>query len=182
VPVNVTECVQKEPHMEPHKVVSRDEWLIARKAHLAHEKEFTKSRDRVSAERRALPWVKIDKNYVFDGPDGKQSLSDLFDGRSQLIVYHFMLTPGSDHVCPGCSFLSDHVDAARMHFEHNDVSFAAISRAPYSQIEPVRKRMGWRFRWLSSHRFQLRLPCHARRSRCARRVQLHEQGGAPAKG
>jgi predicted dithiol-disulfide oxidoreductase (DUF899 family) len=136
--------------MEPHKVVSRDEWLIARKAHLAHEKEFTKSRDRMSAERRALPWVKIDKNYVFDGPDGKQSLSDLFDGRSQLIVYHFMLTPGSDHVCPGCSFLSDHVDAARMHFEHNDVSFAAISRAPYSQIEPVRKRMGWRFRWLSS--------------------------------
>lgn len=137
--------------MEPHKVVSRDEWLVARKAHLAHEKEFTRSRDRLSAERRAVPWVKIEKNYVFNGPDGKQSLADLFEGRSQLIVYHFMLTPGSDHLCEGCSFISDHVDAARMHFEHNDVSFAAISRAPLSQIEPVKKRMGWQFRWLSSY-------------------------------
>lgn len=137
--------------MEPHKVVSRDEWLLARKAHLAHEKEFTRSRDRLSAERRALPWVKIDKTYAFDGPEGKQTLADLFERRSQLIIYHFMLTPGSDHVCEGCCFISDHVDAARMHFEHNDVSFAAISRAPLSQIEPVKKRMGWQFKWLSSY-------------------------------
>jgi Uncharacterized protein conserved in bacteria len=107
-------------------------------------------RDELSAERRGLPWVKVDKNYVFDTPEGKKTLADLFDGRSQLLVYHFMLKPGSDHICDGCAFISDHVDAARMHFEHADLSFVAISRAPLAQIEPVKKRMGWRFRWVSS--------------------------------
>jgi predicted dithiol-disulfide oxidoreductase (DUF899 family) len=102
------------------------------------------------AERRALPWVKIEAHYVFDGPDGRETLADLFDGRSQLAVYHFMLTPGSDHICDGCAFVSDHVDAARMHFEHADLSFVAVSRAPLAQIEPVKRRMGWRFRWVSS--------------------------------
>ena len=107
-------------------------------------------RDQLSVERRALPWVKVDKDYRFDAPGRQVTLADLFDGRSQLAVYHFMLTPGSDHVCEGCAFLADHIDAARMHFEHADLSFAAISRAPLSQIEPVKKRMGWGFRWVSS--------------------------------
>src|SRR5712671_4102834 len=132
------------------KIVSREEWLAARKKLLAKEKKFTRERDALAAERRQLPWVKVDKNYVFDGPDGKKTLADLFDGRSQLAVYHFMLSPDSDHICDGCAFLSDHVDAARMHFEHNDLSFAAISRARIDRILAVKKRMGWRFNWVSS--------------------------------
>src|SRR5216110_2985190 len=125
-----------------HKIVSREEWLAERKRLLEREKEFTRTRDELSRQRRELSWVRIDKQYVFDGPHGKQTMADLFDGRSQLIVYHFMLTPGSDHICDGCAFLSDHVDAARMHFEHNDVSFAAISRAPINRIQAVKNRMG----------------------------------------
>jgi predicted dithiol-disulfide oxidoreductase (DUF899 family) len=136
--------------MQPHRVASRDDWLAARKWLLAKERELTHLRDEINAERRALPWVRVDKPYIFDGPNGRVSLADLFDGRSQLAVYHFMLTPGSDHVCSGCAFLADHIDAARIHFEHADLSFAAVSRAPFSQIEPVRKRMGWRFKWVSS--------------------------------
>jgi predicted dithiol-disulfide oxidoreductase (DUF899 family) len=136
--------------MQPHKIVSREEWLTARKALLVREKQHTHERDRLSAARRALPWVKVETNYVFDAPEGKRSLADLFDGRSQLLVYHFMLTPDDDHLCDGCSFFADHVDAARQHFEHNDLSFAAISRAPLAQIIPVKKRMGWRFTWVSS--------------------------------
>jgi predicted dithiol-disulfide oxidoreductase (DUF899 family) len=136
--------------MQPHKIVSREEWLAARKALLAREKEHTHERDRLSTARRALPWVKVEKSYVFDAPEGKRSLADLFNGRSQLLVYHFMLTPGDDHLCDGCSFFADHVDAARQHFERNDLSFAAVSRAPLAQIMPVKKRMGWRFTWVSS--------------------------------
>jgi predicted dithiol-disulfide oxidoreductase (DUF899 family) len=136
--------------MQPHKIVSREEWLTARKALLAREKEHTRERDRLSAARRALPWVKVEKSYVFDAPEGKRSLADLFDSRSQLLVYHFMLTPGDDHLCDGCAFVSDHFDAARQHFEHNDLSFAAVSRAPLAQIMPTKKRMGWRFTWVSS--------------------------------
>lgn len=133
------------------KIATREEWLAARKELLAKEKAITRQLDALRAARRELPWVKIEKPYVFEGHDGKRTLGDLFDGRSQLAVYHFMLTPGSDHLCPGCSFISDHVDAARMHFEHADLSFAAISRAPFAQIAPVKKRMGWTFPWLSSH-------------------------------
>ena len=135
----------------PRPAVSRDEWLKAREALLAREKELTHLRDEVSAARRELPWVKVEKNYVFDAPDGKVTLSDLFGGRSQLAVYHFMLTPGKDHICPGCSFIADHIDGARQHFEQADLSFAAVSRAPLSQIVPVKKRMGWQFSWLSSN-------------------------------
>ncbi len=134
-----------------HPVVSCDEWLVARKQLLAKEKEFTRLHDHLSAERRSLPWVRVDKNYIFDTTEGKATLADLFDGRSQLFVYHFMLTPGSDHLCEGCSFISDHFDAARMHFEHNDLSFVTISRASLEQIEPVKKRMGWQFKWVSSY-------------------------------
>lgn len=133
-----------------HPVVSREEWLAARKVLLAEEKDLTRRRDALNAKRRALPWVKLDKNYVFEGPDGPVTLGDLFDGRSQLIVYHFMFGPGDEEGCPGCSFICDHVDAARQHFEHRDVSFAAIARAPLADFEPYKKRMGWKFPWVSS--------------------------------
>jgi predicted dithiol-disulfide oxidoreductase (DUF899 family) len=133
-----------------HKIVSRDAWLAARTALLAKEREMTHALDALRAERRALPWVKIEKDYVFEGTEGICSLGDLFGGRSQLAIYHFMLTPGSDHICPGCSFISDHVDAARQHFEHADLSFAAVSRVNFRRIEEVRRRMGWGFNWVSS--------------------------------
>lgn len=133
------------------QIVSRDEWLDARKALLAHERAMTHELDALRAERRRLPWVRIDKPYVFEGPSGPRTLADLFGARSQLAVYHFMLTPGSDHLCKGCSYIADHIDAARQHFEHADLAFAAISRAPLQRIDEVRRRMGWRFPWVSSH-------------------------------
>jgi predicted dithiol-disulfide oxidoreductase (DUF899 family) len=134
-----------------HQVVSQEEWLAAAGALLKKEKEFTKARDAMSATRRELPWVKVDKDYVFEGPDGPVSLSDLFDGKSQLIVYHFMYAPGWDEGCSGCSFVCDHVDGARQHFENHDVAFAAVSRARLAEFEPFKKRMGWTFRWVSSN-------------------------------
>lgn len=136
--------------LKGHPVVSREQWLAARRKLLAQEKELTRQRDALCATRRELPWVKVEKNYVFEGPDGPVTLADLFDGRSQLIVYHFMFGPGWKEGCPGCSFLCDHVDAARQHFEHRDVAFAAVSRAPLAEFAPFKKRMGWKFRWVSS--------------------------------
>ena len=133
------------------KVASRDEWLAARKALLAKEKAMSRELDALRAERRQLPWVRIEKHYVFEGPQGPCTLADLFRGRNQLAVYHCMLTPGSDHVCKGCSYIADHIDGARQHFEHADLAFAAISRAPLGQIEQVRRRMRWSFPWLSSN-------------------------------
>jgi len=133
-----------------HQVVSREEWLTARRAHLEAEKALTKQRDKVLKARRALPWVKIDKPYVFEGPHGPVSLADLFDGRSQLFVQHFMFGPGWGEGCPSCSLMADHVDAAREHFEQADLSFAAVSRAPWPEIAPFKQRMGWRFNWVSS--------------------------------
>ncbi|MBN9561848.1 MAG: DUF899 domain-containing protein [Alphaproteobacteria bacterium] len=137
--------------MEAHKVVSRDEWLAARKALLAKEKEHTRARDALSAERRALPWVKIEKVYVFDGPNGRETLEDLFAGRSQLIVKHFMLGPDWEEGCVGCSFQTDHFDGALPHLEHHDVTLVAVSRAPLAKIEAFRKRMGWGVKWVSSY-------------------------------
>src|SRR5213594_2935024 len=137
--------------MEPHKIVSRDEWLVARKELLAKEKELTRLRDQLSAERRNLPWVKIDKPYVFDGPDGKETLADLFDGRSQLVVYHFMFGPGWEEGCRSCSYLADHFDGANWHLPHRDVTFVVVSRAPLSEFQPYQKRLAWRFKWLSSY-------------------------------
>jgi predicted dithiol-disulfide oxidoreductase (DUF899 family) len=134
-----------------HPIVSRDEWLAARKAHLAKEKEFTRARDELARDRRALPWVKVDKPYGFDGPSGKETLADLFDGRGQLIVYHFMLGPGWEAGCKSCSFLADHFDGAIVHLAQRDVTMLAVSRAPLAEIEAFKKRMGWRFKWLSSH-------------------------------
>src|SRR6516165_6055237 len=131
-----------------HRIVSRDEWLAARKAHLAREKEMTRLRDRLSAERRELPWVRVEKPYLFDAPEGKVSLSDLFAGRSQLILKHFMLAPGQKEGCVGCSFEVDHVGGALLHLEQHDVSYAAVARAPFSEIEVFKRRMGWRFKWV----------------------------------
>ncbi|CAN7210701.1 DUF899 domain-containing protein [Neorhizobium tomejilense] len=131
-------------------VVSREEWLEASRRLLALEKEETKLRDKVRAERLAMPWVKVDKDYVFDTPNGRKSLADLFDGRSQLIVYHFMLGPDWDAGCLGCSFLSDHIDGTLPHLNNHDVTFIAVARAPLDKIEAYKKRMGWKFPWVSS--------------------------------
>ena len=133
------------------KIVSREEWVSARKELLAREKEFTHQFDQLNAERRALPWVKVDKEYTFDTPNGRTTLAQLFDGRSQLVVYHFMLAPGRKVGCVGCSFLADHVDGANFHLANHDVTFTAISRAPLPEIEAYKKRMGWRFNWASSN-------------------------------
>jgi predicted dithiol-disulfide oxidoreductase (DUF899 family) len=133
-----------------HPVVSREEWLEARKALLAKEKEWTRLRDRLSEERRALPWVRVDKQYVFEGPDGKEMLADLFAGRSQLVIKHFMFGPGWKDPCVGCSFEVDHVDGMLVHLEHHDVTYVAVARAPYPEIAAVQQRMGWRFKWVSS--------------------------------
>jgi predicted dithiol-disulfide oxidoreductase (DUF899 family) len=133
-----------------HEIVSRAEWLEASRALLAEEKAWTRERDRLSAKRRALPWVKLEKDYVFESIDGPVTLAELFDGRSQLIVYHFMFAPEWEEGCTGCSFLSDQVDGARQHFEHKDVSWVAISRAPIAKLEAYRQRMGWNFPWVSS--------------------------------
>lgn len=138
--------------MERPDIVSREEWLKARTALLAEEKDLTRARDRLLSKRHALPWVRIEKDYRFDGPDGDVSLADLFDGRSQLYLYHFMFGPDWTEGCVGCSFLADHVDAARQHFERNDLSFVAVSRAPFAKIDAFRRRMSWQFRWVSSER------------------------------
>ena len=133
-----------------HKIVSNEEWLAARKGFLAKEKEFTRLRDELSRQRRELPWVKVEKTYVFDGPNGKESLSDLFAGRGQLIVYHFMFGPDWNEGCPSCSFWADNYDGIVVHLQHRDVSLVAISRAPLEKLEAYKKRMGWSFEWVSS--------------------------------
>ena len=134
-----------------HRVVAQEEWLGARKQLLRKEKEFTRFRDQLSAERRDLPWLRVDKEYVFDGPDGKETLADLFDGRSQLMVYHFMFGPGWEQGCPSCSFVSDHIDGANWHLPQRDVTLLAVSRAPLPEIEAFKQRMGWGFKWVSSY-------------------------------
>jgi predicted dithiol-disulfide oxidoreductase (DUF899 family) len=136
--------------MENRKVVSQKEWLAARKKFLAKEKRFSKLRDTLNLERRKLPWVKIEKGYFFDGPNGKMSLADLFCGKSQLLVYHFMFGPGWKEGCAHCSFWADHFDSANMHIGQRDTAFAVISRAPLAEIKPFKKRMGWQFKWVSS--------------------------------
>jgi predicted dithiol-disulfide oxidoreductase (DUF899 family) len=136
--------------MTTHPIASREDWLAARKALLAKEKEFNRLRDQISAERRALPWVKIDKSYVFDGPDGKVTLADLFDGRSQLVIYHLMFHPDWKSACKSCSFWVDSLPAQLEHIHQRDVSVAAISRARIATIEAYKKRQGWTIPWVSS--------------------------------
>ena len=136
--------------MQPHNIVPHDEWIAARKAYLAEEKAFTRARDALAKRRRELPWEKVEKTYVFDTPDGKRTLAELFGGKNQLIVYHFMLGPGWEAGCPSCSFLADHFDGAVTHLAQRDVSFAVVSRAPLDEIEKFKRRMGWKFTWVSS--------------------------------
>ena len=135
---------------ENRKVVSQTEWIAARKKLLLKEKKFSKIRDQLNQQRRRLPWMKIDKEYVFDAPMGQVSLADLFRGKSQLIVYHFMFGPGWKEGCPHCSFWADHYDSVNIHLGQRDTAFAVISRAPLKRIESFKKRMGWKFNWVSS--------------------------------
>src|SRR5579863_384470 len=135
---------------ESPKVVPPAEWLAARKDLLAKEKEFTRLRDELSRQRRQLPWEKVEKKYVFDGPSGKETFADLFGKRSQLVIYHFMLGPGWSEGCPSCSYLADHFDGMTIHLAHRDVTLAVVSRASFSEIAAYKKRMGWRFHWVSS--------------------------------
>lgn len=144
-----------------HKVVSHKEWMAERKALLLKEKKFTRLREQLSVQRRRLPWEKVDKQYSFDGPNGKESLADLFAGRSQLVVYHFMFGPESQAGCPHCSFWADHYDGMGPHLNHRDVTFAAISRAPLEKIEAFKSRMGWRFKWVSSGETDFNYDFHA---------------------
>jgi predicted dithiol-disulfide oxidoreductase (DUF899 family) len=134
-----------------HPVVSQDRWIAERKTLLAREKELTRLHDQIARERRALPWVRIEKEYVFDAPEGRRKLADLFDGRRQLLVQHFMFGPGWEQGCPSCSFMADHTDGMNAHLAHRDVTLVAISRAPLAEIQRFRQRMGWQFKWVSSH-------------------------------
>ena len=136
--------------MEDRKVVSQAEWLVARKKLLLQEKRFSKLRDELNLQRRKLPWVRVEKEYVFDGPTGKVTLADLFSGKSQLIIYHFMFGPDWKEGCEHCSFWADHFDSVNIHIGQRDTAFAVVSRAPLAEIQPFKSRMGWKFRWVSS--------------------------------
>jgi len=136
--------------MQDRPVVSREDWLVARRGLLAKEKEFTRARDELSRQRRELPWVKVNKEYVFDGPLGKETLSQLFAGRSQLLVYHFMFHPSWEEGCKSCSFWADNFNGIVVHLAHRDVTFVAVSKARREQIDAFQKRMGWSFKWLSA--------------------------------
>jgi predicted dithiol-disulfide oxidoreductase (DUF899 family) len=140
-----------ETSSRKHPIVSRDAWVAERKALLAREKELTQLRDEIARRRRALPWVRIDKTYVFETQEGRRRLDELFDGRSQLLVQHFMLGPGWEEGCPSCSYMADHSDGMNVHLAHRDVTLVAVSRAPLAEIERFRRRMGWQFKWVSSH-------------------------------
>jgi predicted dithiol-disulfide oxidoreductase (DUF899 family) len=136
---------------ENHRVVSRAEWLAERQTLLAREKQLTRLHDQIARERHALPWVRVDKNYVFDAPDGRRTLAALFEGRPQLLLQHFMFAPGWEQGCPSCSFMADHSDGMNVHLAHRGVTLVAVSRAPLADIERFRERMGWQFKWVSSH-------------------------------
>ena len=137
--------------MQQHRIVSREDWLAARKAHLKNEKALTRMRDLVAAERRTLPWTKVEKTYVFDTPQGKKTLADLFGRNDQLIIYHFMFGPDWDAGCPSCSLEADHAEGAIVHLENHGVSYVRVSRAPLAKIEAYNKRMGWAAKWVSSN-------------------------------
>jgi len=136
--------------MAEHKVVSHDRWVEARQQLLAKEKEFTRLRDELSEARRDLPWERVEKNYLFEGPNGKETLAELFGKQSQLIIYHFMFDPDWEAACKSCSFWADNFNGIDVHLKHRDISFLAVSRAPLPKIEAYKKRMGWSFKWVSS--------------------------------
>ena len=138
--------------IENRQVVSQKEWLVARKKLLVQEKKFSKLRDEMNLQRRELPWVKIEKEYVFDGPSGKVTLGDLFCGKSQLLIYHFMFGPDWKEGCAHCSFWADHFDSVNLHIGQRDTALAVVSRATLAKIKPFKKRMGWKFNWVSSHK------------------------------
>jgi len=140
-----------QTNIHSHPVVSRERWLAERKALLVHERELTHLRDRIATERRALPWVRVDKDYVFHTSQAPRRLADLFEGRPQLLVQHFMLGPGWDQGCPSCSYMADHSDGMTAHLAHRDTTLVAISRAPLAEIQRFKQRMGWQFNWVSSH-------------------------------
>ena len=141
----------KESTIEQPRVVSQEEWLAARKELLSKEKDLTRQRDALAEERRKLPWVKVEKNYVFDTASGKKTLADLFGGKSQLVIYHFMLGPDWEQGCPSCSLLGDHLDGIGIHLAQRDVNLMMVSRAPFAKIDEFKKRMGWKFPWASSY-------------------------------
>jgi predicted dithiol-disulfide oxidoreductase (DUF899 family) len=134
-----------------HPVVSNERWVSERKTLLAHEKELTRLHGQIARERRALPWVRVEKNYVFDTPEGRRGLAELFEGRRQLLVQHFMFGPDWEQGCPSCSYMADHIGGMKVHLEHRDVTLLVVSRAPLAKIERFRQRMGWQFRWVSSN-------------------------------
>src|SRR5499427_1385057 len=146
--------------MPDNKAVSHEEWLKARLELLAAEKAFTRQRDALTRRRMALPWERVDKPYQFEGLNGALSLADLFDGRSQLIVYHFMFAPDWDEACKSCSFWADNFNGIPIHLNHRDVTFTAVSRAPLGKISAYKKRMGWSFPWVSSHGSDFNFDCH----------------------
>ena len=143
--------IVKAAPLNGHPVVTRAEWIEARRQHLAREKALTRKLDELYAERRALPWVKVEQEYLFEGPAGTETLGELFGRNSQLVVYHFMYGPEWKEGCPGCSFVCDHIDGANLHLAHHDVSLIAVSRAPFVEFQAFKKRMGWKFKWVSSH-------------------------------
>ncbi|MEZ4707864.1 MAG: thioredoxin family protein [Caldilineaceae bacterium] len=159
--------------MTNHQIVSQTEWLAARKELLVKEKEFTRLRDQLSQQRRDLPWERVEKEYVFDGPNGKETLADLFDGKSQLVIYHFMFGPDWDEGCPSCSFWADNYGGIPMHLAHRDVAHVTISRAPLAKLEDWKQRMGWDFKWVSSHDSDFNFDYHVSFA-----PQQFENGGA----
>jgi predicted dithiol-disulfide oxidoreductase (DUF899 family) len=167
-----------------HPVVSRDAWIAERKTLLAHEKELTRFGDQIARERRALPWVRIDKTYIFDTPMGPRTLADLFDGRRQLLVQHLMLAPGWEQACKSCSYMADHTDGAIVHLAQRDVIFVAVSCAPLFEIERFRARMGWKFAWVSSHGSDFNRDFHVTFTADERAAGTADYnfGGAPAGG
>lgn len=167
-----------------HPVVSKDRWVAERKALLVREKELTHLQDQIAEQRRALPWERVDKNYVFDTAEGRRSLADLFEGRRQLMVQHFMLGPGWEQGCPSCSFMADHVDGMNVHLAHRDVSFVAVSRAPLAEIERFRQRMGWQFKWVSSNAndFNFDFAVSFKAEEMARGEVFYNYGPVPVRG
>lgn len=176
-----TTTLEKTDRLAEHEVVSRADWLVARRDLLKREKELTRLRDQLSAERRALPWVKVEKEYVFDAPEGETTLADLFAGRSQLFIKHFMMGPGQVTQCVGCSLEVDHLDGLLVHLENHDVSYVVVARATIEEIEVVRKRMDWRFRWVSSYHsdFNYDFDVSFTREQVASGRALYNYGAAP---